>query len=177
MSFILLYQLKGNAKEPTILKIVTNVDPDDVVKFQGGLRQCLHRSPATGFTLAYPAKNGRVYVVSQAVGAHSKKQNKQLIDPQFCFKATRSFWFFFPSCLYSGKQFSTKDADNDALQSTHCAQSKKGAWWYSGCSLSNLNELYHNGGYIQGDIGMKWKTFRGHFYSLKRTEMKVKPKS
>ena len=74
-------------------------------------------------------------------------------------------------------QFSTKDADNDALQSTHCAQNKKGAWWYSGCSLSNLNGLYHNGGYIQGDIGMKWKTFRGHFYSLKRTEMKVKPKS
>lgn len=86
MSFILLYQLKGNAKEATI----------DVVKFQEGLRQCLHRSPATGFTLAYPAKNWRVYLVSQAVGAHSKKQNKQLIDPQFCFKATRSFWFFFP---------------------------------------------------------------------------------
>ena len=61
-----LCQLKGNAKEPTILKIVTNVDPDDVVKFQGGLRQCLHRSPATGFTLAYPAKNGRVYVVMQS---------------------------------------------------------------------------------------------------------------
>ncbi|XP_073227534.1 microfibril-associated glycoprotein 4-like [Porites lutea] len=81
------------------------------------------------------------------------------------------------SMKVNGMQFSTKDADNDALQSTHCAQSKKGAWWYSGCSLSNLNGLYHNGGYIQGDIGMKWKTFRGHFYSLKRTEMKVKPKS
>ena len=78
--------------------------------------------------------------------------------------------------LHSNMQFSTKDADND--HSPHsCAQRHSGGWWFNKCSLANPNGLYHNGPYSgQYANGAKWATFRGQFYSLKRIEMKLKPK-
>ena len=78
--------------------------------------------------------------------------------------------------LHSNMQFSTKDADND--HSPHsCAQRHSGGWWFNKCSLANPNGLYHNGPYsAQYANGAKWATFRGQFYSLKRIEMKLKPK-
>ena len=72
-------------------------------------------------------------------------------------------------------QFSTKDQDNDKY-SGHCAQEFNGAWWYNHCYESNLN-----GGYLRGPhpsiaaAGVNWLTFRGHYYSLKATEMKIRP--
>ncbi|KAL9982272.1 hypothetical protein ACROYT_G004298 [Oculina patagonica] len=73
-------------------------------------------------------------------------------------------------------QFSTKDNEND-LWSDHCARVFKGAWWYSECHNSNLNGLYLNGSHSSFADGINWITFRGQYYSLKRAEMKVKPKS
>ena len=73
-------------------------------------------------------------------------------------------------------QFSTKDNDND-LSFYHCAQTFKGAWWYRECHLSNLNGLYLRGPHSSFADGVNWKSLRGFYYSLKRTEMKVKPKS
>ena len=73
-------------------------------------------------------------------------------------------------------QFSTKDKDND-LASGHCAQMYKGAWWYKVCHHSNLNGLYLNGSHSSFADGVNWYDFRGHHYSLKRAEMKVKGKS
>ena len=70
--------------------------------------------------------------------------------------------------------FSTKDDDND-LYDGHCAERFKGAWWYNQCHHSNLNGLYHGGQHLSYADGINWDTFRGHYYSLKRTEMKVKP--
>ncbi|KAH8308397.1 hypothetical protein KR059_012019 [Drosophila kikkawai] len=32
-----------------------------------------------------------------------------------------------------GMQFSTKDRDNDIIQSRHCAVEFTGAWWYRSC--------------------------------------------
>ncbi len=72
-------------------------------------------------------------------------------------------------------QFSTKDDDNDLLASGSCAQKYKGAWWYRDCHRSNLNGLYLNGSHSSFADGINWYEFRGHYYSLKRAEMKVKP--
>lgn len=67
-------------------------------------------------------------------------------------------------------KFSTKDNDND-LNIDSCAQTYNGAWWYNRCHTSNLNGLYLSVSYA---TGVNWASFRGIYYSLKRTEMKVK---
>ena len=79
--------------------------------------------------------------------------------------------------VFSGMQFSTKDNDNDRDSGGNCATRHDGAWWYNHCHESNLNGLYLKGPYTSDANGVAWKTFRGWHYSLKRTEMKVKPKS
>ncbi|CAH3153899.1 unnamed protein product, partial [Pocillopora meandrina] len=71
--------------------------------------------------------------------------------------------------------FSTKDQDND-IYSHHCAQMYKGAWWYDRCHTSNLNGLYLNGRQTTYANGVNWYAFRGYYYSLRRTGMKVKTK-
>ncbi|KAL9982283.1 hypothetical protein ACROYT_G004309 [Oculina patagonica] len=76
---------------------------------------------------------------------------------------------------HSGMQFSTKDKDNDQY-SGDCATKFKGAWWYINCHDSNLNGLYLSGSHSSHANGVNWRHFRGLYYSLKRTEMKVKPK-
>ena len=72
-------------------------------------------------------------------------------------------------------QFSTNDSDSDR-ESFNCAQMYKGAWWYNDCHGANLNGLYLNGSHSSHGDGVNWSSFRGLYYSLKRTEMKVKPK-
>ena len=72
-------------------------------------------------------------------------------------------------------QFSTKDQDSD-LHPRSCAQRYKGAWWYKNCHASNLNGFYLNGQHASHADGVNWGALRGHYYSLKRTEMKVKAK-
>ncbi|KAL9982299.1 hypothetical protein ACROYT_G004326 [Oculina patagonica] len=74
----------------------------------------------------------------------------------------------------NGMQFSTKDNDND-IYSGNCAVLFQGAWWYRGCHTSNLNGLYHGGQHDSRADGVNWVTFRGFYYSLKRTEMKLRP--
>ncbi|XP_013401135.1 fibrinogen C domain-containing protein 1-B-like [Lingula anatina] len=73
-----------------------------------------------------------------------------------------------------GMKFSTKDMDND-VYSGNCATQFKGAWWYSNCHSANLNGLYHHGAHTTFADGINWKSFKGHHYSLKRTEMKIRP--
>ncbi|XP_078661031.1 ficolin-2-like [Branchiostoma floridae x Branchiostoma belcheri] len=76
---------------------------------------------------------------------------------------------------HDGKPFSTKDRDNDEITSS-CAQWYKGAWWYtSGCHYSNLNGLYHLGTHEGNSDGVNWYHWKGNNYSLKRTEMKLRP--
>jgi len=74
-----------------------------------------------------------------------------------------------------GHKFSTKDQDNDAYHGS-CAQLYKGGWWYGSCHRANLNGYYYNGGHHHSfPDGVNWYWWRGYFYSLKYTEMKVKP--
>ena len=75
-------------------------------------------------------------------------------------------------------KFSTKDRDND-LAAGACAQVRKGAWWYQKCTESNLNGLYLHGKHSSPKnsfaIGVNWYSWRGHSYSLQKTEMKIRP--
>ena len=82
--------------------------------------------------------------------------------------------YFMVLTFCSDMQFSTRDSDNDIMQDGSCAQQFKGAWWYSQCHHSNLNGLYLSGSHSSKADGVNWLPFRGHYYSLKRTEMKVK---
>ncbi|XP_019624489.1 PREDICTED: ficolin-1-like [Branchiostoma belcheri] len=73
---------------------------------------------------------------------------------------------------HDGKPFSTKDRKNEDYHAS-CAQRFKGAWWYYDCQLSNLNGLYHLGEGNNND-GVTWYHWKGEYYSLKRTEMKLR---
>ena len=75
---------------------------------------------------------------------------------------------------HRGMSFSTKDRDNDKWRS-NCALGRKGAWWYKNCHHSNLNGQYLNG---KDDCkGMRWLNWpKGSCYSVKKTEMKIRPK-
>ena len=76
--------------------------------------------------------------------------------------------------LHLGMQFSTKDQDNDVHRDS-CAQAYKGGWWYRACHHSNLNGLYLNGTTTSYADGVVWNRWRGYYYSLKFTEMKIRP--
>ena len=75
---------------------------------------------------------------------------------------------------HKGMQFTTNDRDNDEW-SGNCAQTHKGAWWYTGCHTANLNGLYHEGGTTPFSDGMSWLTWKGHFYSAMKTAMLIRP--
>jgi len=75
---------------------------------------------------------------------------------------------------HRGHPFSTKDQDNDNW-SKHCADHYKGPWWYDSCNYSNLNGPYHHGKISTPYLGVVWHHWKGHSYSLKRAEMKIRP--
>ena len=75
---------------------------------------------------------------------------------------------------HNGNKFSTKDKDQD-VHSINCAQNYIGAWWYSGCHESNLNGIYHEGAHKTYGDGINWSAWKGYYYSLKFTEMKMRP--
>ncbi|KAL9974205.1 hypothetical protein ACROYT_G011218 [Oculina patagonica] len=70
---------------------------------------------------------------------------------------------------HNGQMFSTQDEDNDN-HAYNCATWYSGAWWYNACRNSNLNGIYGANGGL-----MTWRHWKGDFYSLKRTEMKIRP--
>ena len=76
-----------------------------------------------------------------------------------------------------GYKFSTRDQDNDAWSSGSCAVLSKGGWWYNNCHNSNLNgHYYHTGSYTSTyDDGVVWYHWKGYWYSLRFTEMKIRP--
>jgi hypothetical protein len=74
-----------------------------------------------------------------------------------------------------GRNFSTPDADNDNSVNS-CATLYKGAWWYANCHSSNLNGFYFVGGTPAPFAeGVTWYNWKGHYYSLKFVEMKMRP--
>ncbi|XP_063792365.1 ficolin-2-like isoform X1 [Pseudophryne corroboree] len=70
-------------------------------------------------------------------------------------------------------KFSTKDQDNDTYENS-CSVLYKGGWWYSSCHTANLNGLYHLGEHTSYADGINWYTGKGHHYSFKHVEMKIR---
>jgi len=77
--------------------------------------------------------------------------------------------------IHDGKPFSTRDQDNDDHHNRDCAKRFQGAWWYNNCHYSNLNGKYHDGSHSAYGVGVIWYHWKGHGYSLKKTEMKMRP--
>uniref|UniRef100_A0A3Q3VX34 Fibrinogen C-terminal domain-containing protein n=1 Tax=Mola mola TaxID=94237 RepID=A0A3Q3VX34_MOLML len=80
------------------------------------------------------------------------------------------------TCL-SGMQFSTRDHDNDRFLQGSCAQENMAGWWFNRCHIANLNgKFYRTGTYkAEYDNGVVWGTWKGLWYSLRHTTMKVRP--
>ena len=73
-----------------------------------------------------------------------------------------------------GHKFSTRDQDNDRYRES-CAVLYKGAWWYDDCHNSNLNGAYLSGNHSSFADGVEWNAWTGYHYSLRFTEMKIRP--
>ena len=76
---------------------------------------------------------------------------------------------------HNGMKFTTEDVDNDIFVNGNCAHEFKGAWWYNKCHSSNLNGRYLAGSTTSFADGVIWFHFKGFHYSLKTSEMKVRP--
>lgn len=76
---------------------------------------------------------------------------------------------------HNGNYFSTKDRDLDNIAGYNCAVRYSGAWWYDTCHHCNLNGLYLSGQHESFADGIEWSSWHGYNYSLKKTEMKIRP--
>lgn len=75
---------------------------------------------------------------------------------------------------HSGMRFTTKDRDGDHSEN-NCAAFYRGAWWYRNCHTSNLNGQYLRGAHASYADGVEWSSWTGWQYSLKFSEMKIRP--
>eukprot|EP00058_Branchiostoma_floridae_P008186 XP_002593674.1 hypothetical protein BRAFLDRAFT_108089 [Branchiostoma floridae] len=80
-----------------------------------------------------------------------------------------------PTRPHNGMYFSTRDRDNDIHLTGDCAEVYKGAWWHERCHRANLNGLYLGGAHQSFADGVNWSPWKGYEYSLKTTEMKIRP--
>uniref|UniRef100_A0A3Q1GU31 Fibrinogen-like protein 1 n=1 Tax=Acanthochromis polyacanthus TaxID=80966 RepID=A0A3Q1GU31_9TELE len=73
-------------------------------------------------------------------------------------------------------KFSTYDQDNDNYKG-NCAEEDTGGWWFNKCHSAHLNGRYYPSGHYSAstDDGVVWYTWRGWWYSLKTSIMKLRP--
>ncbi|XP_038063528.1 angiopoietin-related protein 7-like [Patiria miniata] len=80
---------------------------------------------------------------------------------------------------HNGKGFTTRDNDVDGALDGNCAVWLYSGWWFDLCHRANLNGRYMNeldattG--MREDQGIQWMAWKGNQYSLKKSEMKVRP--
>ncbi|KAM7374390.1 hypothetical protein PAMP_007048 [Pampus punctatissimus] len=81
------------------------------------------------------------------------------------------------SASLNSMQFSTRDQDNDRYLQGSCAKENKAGWWFNRCHAANLNGKFYRRGKYKGkyDNGVVWGTWKGLWYSLRHTTMKVRP--
>ncbi|XP_075336971.1 fibrinogen-like protein 1 [Odontesthes bonariensis] len=77
---------------------------------------------------------------------------------------------------HQGMRFSTYDQDNDNYKG-NCAQEDKGGWWFNKCHAAHLNGMYYPSGHYSAstDDGVVWFTWKGWWYSLKTSVMRLRP--
>uniref|UniRef100_A0A452UWY2 Fibrinogen C domain containing 1 n=1 Tax=Ursus maritimus TaxID=29073 RepID=A0A452UWY2_URSMA len=75
---------------------------------------------------------------------------------------------------HSGMRFTTKDRDSDHSEN-NCAAFYRGAWCDLNCHTSNLNGQYLRGAHASYADGIEWSSWTGWQYSLKFSEMKIRP--
>ncbi|XP_043942854.1 microfibril-associated glycoprotein 4-like [Protopterus annectens] len=73
----------------------------------------------------------------------------------------------------SGAKFSTYDHDQDS-SSGNCASQYSGAFWYTSCHCANLNGRYLTGSHVSYANGVNWCKWKGYYYSVKISEMKMR---
>ena len=78
---------------------------------------------------------------------------------------------------HNDMKFSTNDKDNDEYQNNNCAKIYESAWWYNRCNSSNLNGRYSQTSQVDHGHGIQWRKWKGYKYSLKRSEMKTRPRA
>ncbi|ETE70800.1 Fibrinogen-like protein 1, partial [Ophiophagus hannah] len=80
------------------------------------------------------------------------------------------------SASLNGMPFSAPDRDHDRFLTGNCAEENKCGWWFNRCHAANLNGRYYKKGTYSGpfDNGVVWSTWRGLWYSLKYTAMKIR---
>ncbi|XP_045125462.1 ficolin-1-like [Portunus trituberculatus] len=76
---------------------------------------------------------------------------------------------------HNGMRFSTRDDDNDKNNEWHCAQRRRGGYWYNACYDSNLNGYQYVGHDTDDHRGIAWRHWRGTTYSLKAASMMMRP--
>ncbi|XP_042863865.1 techylectin-5B-like isoform X2 [Penaeus japonicus] len=59
---------------------------------------------------------------------------------------------------------------------SECPEKHQGAWWYKNCLHANLNGQYLAGPHDALGIGVNWYEWRRLRYSLKLSEMKIRPR-
>ncbi|XP_073403620.1 microfibril-associated glycoprotein 4-like [Dendrobates tinctorius] len=74
---------------------------------------------------------------------------------------------------HNGMKFSTYDSDRDVYLQ-NCAALFTGGFWFRACHLANLNGAYLPGAHLSLGSGIIWSHWRGLYYSLKTTEMKIR---
>ena len=76
---------------------------------------------------------------------------------------------------HRGSAFSTKDRDNDNSRANCAAYYKGPGWWFNSCVSAILNGIYYHGKPSNSWTGINWGKWKGHSYSAKRAEMKIRP--
>ena len=82
---------------------------------------------------------------------------------------------------HNGAYFSTYDRDNDARSGSssvsNCAYLTQGGWWYSRCTIANLNGPHERSGLpgTNSESVLHWRNVRNDVYT--NSEMKIRSKS
>ena len=77
---------------------------------------------------------------------------------------------------HRGWPFSTPDEENDFKPTGNCALEYHGGWWFKWCHKAFLNGPYMHGRNPDHGEGNIWEHFRGVRYSLKSSQMKIRPR-
>ena len=131
----------------------------------------IHRLTATNQTLRIDLadfSNGKRYAQYEAFSIADEAAKYNISFGQYSGNATDSLY------SHNGMKFLTKDQDNDVYGGS-CALRYQGGWWYDACHVSNLNGKYLKGSHSSYANGVNWSSWKGYNYSLKFTEIKMRP--